>query len=389
MPTSTVMSGASLGEPRSMLVSGASFAGLATAFWLNRLGYRVTVVEVAPGLRRGGTPVDIEGETIAILTRMGLMDAVRARTLPPRRFAFKDAKNTTLGEMAHQPDDEAGPRYEIHRDDLLDVLSGAIEGDVELLFNRSIVAIEERPEAVSATFSDGSRHEFALIFGCDGNRSNTRRLVFGDGEQFTHFMGGYFYLKVVPDTGLLLPNTSEVFAVPGLMALLNGYDDRTDIGFGFRSAGKIEYDYRNKDQQRCLIRDQFSGLGWKVPDMLAHMGEDNDFYFDRISQIRMPTWSHGRIALVGDAGYCVSPFAGLGGSMAIIGAGRLADALTRHPDDHSHAFHDYEEGLRPFVEQVQERAAIDSVQMLFPGDESEMAERDRKLSIGEIGVQSS
>ncbi len=218
MPTSTPMSGASLAEPRSVLVSGASFAGLATAFWLNRLGYRVTVVEVAPSLRRGGTPVDIQGETIAILTSMDLMEAVRERTLPPRRFAFKDAKNTTLGEMAHHPDDEAGPRYEIHRDDLLEVLSGAIGGDVELLFNCSIVAIEERPEGVSATFSDGSRHEFALIFGCDGNRSNTRRLVFGDGEQFTHFMGGYFYLKVVPDTGLLPPNSSEVFAVPGRMA---------------------------------------------------------------------------------------------------------------------------------------------------------------------------
>ncbi len=72
-------------------------------------------------------------------------------------------KTQTLGEMAHHPDDEAGPRYEIHRDDLLEVLSGAIGGDVELLFNCSIVAIEERPEGVSATFSDGSRHEFALI----------------------------------------------------------------------------------------------------------------------------------------------------------------------------------------------------------------------------------
>ena len=386
MSTSSAMSGAPPAERRSVLVSGASFAGLATAFWLNRLGYRVTVVEVAPSLRRGGTPVDIEGETIAILTRMGLIEAVRARTLPPRRFAFKDARNATLGDMAHHPDDEAGPRYEIHRNDLLDVLCGAIEGNVELRFNRSIVAIEERPEAVSATFSDGSRHEFALLLGCDGNRSNTRRLVFGDGEQFTHFMGGYFYLKVVPDTGLLPPNSSEVFAVPGRMAMLNGYDDRTDIGFGFRTAGEIEYDYRNKDQQRRLIREHFSGLEWKVPDMLAHMGDDNDFYFDRISQIRMPTWSRGRITLVGDAGYCVSPFAGLGGSMAIIGAGRLADGLARHPDDHAAAFRAYEYGLRPFVEQVQERAAIDSVQMLFPGDEAEMAERDRKLAMGDIGI---
>jgi 2-polyprenyl-6-methoxyphenol hydroxylase-like FAD-dependent oxidoreductase len=66
----------------AVLVSGASFAGMATAYWLNRLGYRVTVIELADGLRRGGTPVDIEGETIGILQRMGMLDAVRAKALP-------------------------------------------------------------------------------------------------------------------------------------------------------------------------------------------------------------------------------------------------------------------------------------------------------------------
>ena len=87
------------GGGQAVLVSGASFAGLATAFWLTRLGSRVTVVEIANELRRGGTPVDIEGETIATLTRMGLIEAVRARALPPRAFAFKDADNVTLAAV--------------------------------------------------------------------------------------------------------------------------------------------------------------------------------------------------------------------------------------------------------------------------------------------------
>ena len=388
MPSSTSEPVGNRSEPQSVLVSGAGFAGLATAWWLQRLGYRVTVVEVAPSLRRGGTPVDIEGETVAILTRMGLMDRVRTKALPQRRFEFKDADNTTLGAIGPGPtndDAAATSRFEIHRDDLLNTLYGAIEGKVDLLFGRSIDRLEEGPDAVSVTCSDGSARDFALVFGCDGNRSKTRRLVFGDGEQFTFFMGGYFYLKVVPKTGLLPANSSEVFSVPGRMAMLNGYTDRTDIGFGFRAVGQIDYDYRNKEQQRRLIHDHFHGLTWKVPDMLAWMGEDDDFYFDRVNQVRMPTWSRGRVALVGDAGYCVSPFAGFGGSMAIIGAGRLADALARHPGNHIAAFRDYEDGLRPFVEQVQQRAATDSLQMLFPADDVEVQERDRKLNLGEIG----
>lgn len=386
MASSSSTAVAAPAEAQAVLVSGASFAGLATAFWLRQIGYRVTVVEAAPGLRRGGTPVDIEGETIAILTRMGLMDAVRSRALPPRRFEFKDADNATLGSVGPSADAGASPRYEIHRDDFLDVLSGAIEGQVELLFGRSMTRLEDNPDAVLVTLSDGDQRSFAMVFGCDGNRSNTRRLVFGDGEQFTHFMGGYFYLKVVPSVGLLEANTSELFSVAGRMAMLNGYDDRTDIGFGFRTDGQIAYDYRDKEQQRRLLREHFDDLQWKVPDMLASVGTDDDFYFDRISQIRMPTWSRGHVALVGDAGYCVSPFAGFGGSMAIIGASRLADALARHPTDHEAAFRAYEEGLRSFVEQVQQRAATDGVQMLFPADEAELAERDRKLASGDIGM---
>ncbi|WP_267426250.1 FAD-dependent monooxygenase [Methylobacterium sp. GC_Met_2] len=388
MTPSTAIAGASSGAPRTALISGASFAGLATAYWLHRLGYGVTMIEAAPRLRRGGTPVDIEGETIGILTRMGLMDAVLAKALPPRVFEFKDADNATLGAVGPGSDEETqmGPRYEIHRDDLLDILSGAIEGKVELLFGRSIEQLDQNSEAVSATFNDGSRRDFTLVFGCDGNRSNTRRLVFGDGDRYTYFMGGYFYLKVVPETGLLPTNKSEIFSVPGRTAMLNGYDDRTDIGFGFRTAGQIAYDYRDKAQQRRLVHDHFDQLGWKVPGMLACMGEDNDFYFDRVTQIRMPTWSQGRVALVGDAGYCPSPLAGLGGSMAIIGAGRLADALERNPDDYGSAFRDYEHGLRPFVEQVQERAATEGLQMMFPADEAKFADCDRKLATGDLGI---
>lgn len=120
--------------------------------------------------------------------------------------------------------------------------------------------------------------------------------------------------------------------------------------------------------------------------MLASVDGDDDFYFDRINQIRMRCWSRGRVALVGDAGYCVSPLAGFGGSMAIIGAGRLADALKRYPGDHAAAFRHYEDGLRTFVEAVQERAATNGLSLMFPADEAELAERDRKLAAGEIDL---
>ena len=100
----------------------------------------------------------------------------------------------------------------------------------------------------------------------------------------------------------------------------------------------------------------------------------------------MPTWSKGRVALVGDAGYCVSPVAGLGGSMAIIGAARLADALERHGTDHAAAFQDYHDGLFSFVADVQERAVTFGMATMFPSDDVELAERDRKINEGALDL---
>jgi 2-polyprenyl-6-methoxyphenol hydroxylase-like FAD-dependent oxidoreductase len=371
-----------------VLVSGASFAGLATAFWLNRLGYEVTVVEVATALRKGGTPVDIEGETIGILQRMGMFDAVRAKALPARAFEFKDAEDRTLGGFGVETDGDAPPRtrFEIHRDDLLDILFTGIDGSVELLFGRSIRQLEDEADGVTVTLNDGTRRTYALLFGCDGNRSNTRRLVFGDEKNFAYFMGGYVYLKVVPVTDILPANVSQVFSVPGRTAMLNGYDDRTDIGLAFRANGEIDYDYRDREQQRAMIHDHFDGLGWKVPAALKYAATGDDFYFDRINQIRMPSWSKGRVALVGDAGYCVSPVAGMGGSMAIIGAARIAEALERHGPDYAAAFQDYHDNLHGFVDDVQKKAANDGMATIFPADDAELSERDRKLRDGDLDL---
>ena len=72
--------------------------------------------------------------------------------------------------------------------------------------------------------------------------------------------------------------------------------------------------------------------------------------------------------------------------MAIIGAARVADALQHHGVDYAAAFHEYHDTLRPFVDEVQERAANLGMAMMFPSDDAQIAERNRQLGEGLIDL---
>src|SRR6266542_4001310 len=95
----------------------------------------------------------------------------------------------------------------------------------------------------------------------------------------------------------------------------------------FRAAEEAAYDHRDLDQQRRLLREAFAAPVWELPRLLAELEGASDFYFDSISQIHMPSWSNGRVTLVGDAGYCPGPAVGGGTAVAVVGAYVLAGAL--------------------------------------------------------------
>lgn len=94
----------------------------------------------------------------------------------------------------------------------------------------------------------------------------------------------------------------------------------------------------------------------------------------------MPKWTSGRVALVGDAGYCTSPAAGMGGSLAIIGATALHDAFRTADGDVERAFAEYERALRPIVEEIQHNAEHIGVRSYFPATEDELRARNSMLA---------
>jgi len=337
----------------SVLICGASIAGLTTAFWLQQYGYAVTVVERAAGPRMGGSPVDIRGTALDIVQQMGLFEQLLLGKTDIEHIEFKDALDATLGRISLQQVGAQRPNQDLElvRDHLVQVLYAAIQHQLEFLFENSVLSLEETETGVQVRLQDQSVRSFALVIGADGVHSTIRKLVFGAEHNYKHFLGEYFAIFPL-DPALGKACTGELYNTPGKMSAIYSYHNQAEAILAFLSPPLV-YDYRDQAQQKQIMQEAFANSAWKIPAILAALASTETFYFDELCQIKMPCWTSGRVALVGDAGYCASGATGMGTTPAIVGAATLAQALAAAQGDYTRAFPQYEQHLRPIVEQAQ------------------------------------
>ncbi|MGW4483470.1 FAD-dependent monooxygenase [Amycolatopsis sp. NPDC004368] len=363
----------------SVLISGASIAGPALAYWLRDYGFAVTVVEKASALRAGGYPIDIRGTALGVVERMGLMPMLREAHVDTRRISFLDADGATIAVL--KPESIAGGEgldLEVRRGDLAEALYSTIREDVEFLFDDQVTALDDHDDGVDVTLRSGRHRRFDLVVGADGLHSGVRALKFGPEEQFHRYLGYCF-------AGFTLPNTfglhreGVLWTVPGRGAALYAVGESEDI-HGFLSFARPEAPFaafRNPEAQRELVTDVFAADGWLIPRLVEAMRTSDDLFFDVVSQIHLPRWSSGRVALVGDAAFAPSFLTGQGSSTALVGAYVLAGELSSN-SDHTAAFTAYEDTARPFVEANQALVSEGNATM-FPATAEALAARNAAL----------
>ncbi|MEV0368455.1 FAD-dependent monooxygenase [Streptomyces sp. NPDC050636] len=366
-----------------MLISGASIAGPALAYWLHRYGFAVTVVERAPELRTGGYKVDIRGASIEVIERMGILEDIQRASTDMQTGAYVNGDGKRIATL---PADIFGARVgrddEIMRGELARILYERTRADVEYVFGDSITSVTPitsatpgseqggeggeggddsgaRDSGVEVTFERSAPRRFDIVVGADGLHSTVRRLAFGPEERFIRHLGAYISAFSMPnELGLDREELYHALPTKLVCAYSSAGAPAAKAFMTFRSP-RLTYDHRDGAAQLALLNAAFAGDGtgippaggWgQIPRMLEAAREATDFYFDGLNLIEMDRWSRGRVVLLGDAAHCSSPASGQGTGMALVGAYVLAGELAAAGGDPAVAFGRYEEEMRGYVE---------------------------------------
>ncbi|KAK3311211.1 uncharacterized protein B0T15DRAFT_66500 [Chaetomium strumarium] len=369
-----------------VLVSGGGIAGNALAFFLARQGHDVTVVERFPNLRATGLQLDLRGPGIEVLRRMGLEDAFRARAAPEQGMQWVDSSGR---RRAYFPANKSGhgrqsfsSEFEIMRGDLCRLLYDAArtcKKPPRYVFGTAIESLEQHNNGkdnhnVEVRFEDGKTDRFDLVVGADGQWSRTRRMMLGPGVQdgmqrVPGLYFAYFTMRRPMEDGD--EYLATLYMAPGRrgMAIRRHSPHEMQVMLSCKTdPDRLESVPRGDvKREKQAVADIFKGAGWLTEDILKAMSVADDFYLERYGMVKLPSWSSGRVALVGDAAYCPTVLTGMGTTCAMVGAYILAGEIGRYcaqgngNDSSSHksdglvaALENYERKFRPFMDKMQE-----------------------------------
>lgn len=351
-----------------ILISGGGLAGLTLAYWLDQYGFTPVVIEKAPDLRRDGYGIDFFGTGYDVAKRMGIIDALARRKLHPQYVGYVEDDGTLIARLDIDLMQRVmhGKYMALMHGTLEEELYATVRERVAVRFGRTLTAVAQTADAVTVTFDDGASERFDLLIGADGIHSNTRSLVFGPEARYGHYLGYYVASYKLPDR-YGIGHTWQNYTEPGRQVGAYCSDKEGEIITLFMWEAPDEGAIP-REQRLSRLREAFAGMGWIAPQLLNDIPEPHDIFMDTVTQIEMPRWYDGRVALVGDACSCLTLISGQGASMALGGAYLLATALQETAGSPRQAFRHYEVQLRPHIEARQGNAR-DFAKAFVPGSE--------------------
>lgn len=350
-----------------ILVSGAGIAGLTSAYWLNYYGFDVVLIERSPEIRDEGYLIDFYGEGVQVAKAMGILYKLHSLSTNLRVVEIVEANGQKVGgfqisDIRAAMEDSNSDYIPLMRGDLERTLYEALPSDVELRFNTVVTAIDNSHEDAKVTFSDGRVENFDIVIGAEGIHSSTRELLFGPEEQFKVSMGAFVAIVRLKGAGKSLDGAVKTNMSIGNFLAVAPTRNGDLIGvFAFYST---ENKPQTQEASLDFLRRYYGENNQFTSDLLDQITPETYIFLDEVSQIRMPQWCKGRVALVGDSSACLTLLSGQGSLMAMTESYVLARELWLAQGRHTLAFKAYEDILMPVI--AQKAVASAKVSLLIP-----------------------
>ncbi|MEY9493159.1 salicylate hydroxylase [Bradyrhizobium elkanii] len=339
-----------------VLIAGGGIGGLTTAIALRHQGVDVLVLEQAKELSEIGAGIQIAANAAIVLRELGLETAIRSVGVKPQSYDYRDLRS---GKMLYQAPlgDEAArrygaPMYNIHRADLVQILSDAVPAESKRLGARC-VAVSQDARGVEAKLANGETVRGDLLVGCDGIHSVVRQHL--RGQEQKHFANILMWRSLIPAErleGLNLEERGNYWFGPG----------RTLITYWVRP--KNLYSILASVPAQEVTRESWDESG-DISEMLRSFEDAEPRARKMLEQCQsafitgmyyrdpIDSWSSGRITLLGDAAHPMVPFLAAGAGQSIEDAWTLARVLSRRQDDVPGALKEYEQRRLPRTTRIQ------------------------------------
>ncbi len=369
----------------NMLISGGGIAGLTLGYMLHHHGHEPLIVEKSAHLRDEGYMIDFFGPGYDASEKMGLLPEIAAIHYQIPRFAFLAPSGKVRFSLSYATlrKNLFGDRhFNFMRGDLEQLLYSKIEDRVEVRFGTEIESFEQAGATVRVKLTDGTTSSFDVLVGADGVHSQVRELAFGTEDSFSRFLGYYTAAFIVDEPKMRegLGGAFYTLTVPKRQVAVYPISGGRLATFFIHKAEHPLGDFSPQTVAEELHR-AYGRMGWIVPELLKRCPQGSGLYFDEVAQIEMPSWSRGRVVLVGDACGCVSLLAGQGASLAVCGAYTLAEELGGAQEGEKEiaaALDRYEGKLKPAVQRRQ-KAGRRLARWFVPDDRIRLVVRDAAM----------
>lgn len=312
----------------------------------------------------------MKAKGIPVARALGIIDELKAACVHETGMQMVDRDGKSLIGFGVNSSSKSSQgltltnEYEIMRGDMVKVFydasvaerrkierNGDRQGSLTYKFDTTVTRIEQSDKGATVTFSDGQKACYDLVVAADGQNSRTRRMVFGDevNKQSFKKMGIQAAYFDIPRLGTD-DNDARMYFAPGSRMVMTRTGDRPFKQIYLFLMKNDERHERMRlvhhqplDKQKEAWAEIFQDAGWECKRFSDALKTTDDFYAHEVAQIRMPKLYSGRIVLLGDAGYCPSPFTGMGTTLSLVGSYILAGELAKHGynvDAALQAYHD-------------------------------------------------